>query len=1218
MRLTGKRLVSVGIIGSFLFTGVPPSFALREPQKETKQQRAGLEDALQAKAGNFRGGVASRAATGLEEAFERVKERVSWEFRPEETQGRRELHLNILPNHQELGIKAGKPAVVPAKGGDIFILQTSATGVDFDAKRSDFFLVQLLSSRDGMVVLDRRRGEFDITQFQSHPGGLAVPDRLQVKDSREGQQGRELSKLVFPLGPQGYNGMSIVWDWENGKLEVSNPPYGRLLVYHFEPAAGLEERVSRLMETAADFLDGLATETLSVGNEDRSFQEIVETGFRQYKGSPLPAWLTDREVYYFLGQWESIERLTPDQRRRLPWMGLVSRVLGQASAEGKSLKEEGLLPEVKAVMSSQRRFPSDFPLTEEALLELLTRVRSAARLSTTAGLEERVLRLPENVVKAINAPVHLTAREGIELLKMLIPSEGGTASILVVIDLWSQGNYVERPVTIRREGDGFLYLISRFRGSPGHPEEWERVFDHWSNFFLITETGEIAFYNVSSLGEWRSKSNLKVQEALAKVKGIRTVTFGGLNLPLSPEPRKTGLEETNIRRAARAGSIICFDFFENISGALIDAAIAAGATEFTMNPYSTGNYIRHLLTLSASEGKAKAEELLGVGTDEEWSRFKQGLAQVSAPVGRAILAAMEPSPDVTPQTELALAKVVTQSMLDEAQVVMGMLDGFARDGKSGEEAYWIISKEHFARKIAGRLLPIFQQSQGQTGYVSIEVDPRIEREEFAAQRAIPAYRSPEDWMRDRMQTETADLRDIGPNILVKVPATKAGIATIRLVNANYNTTLAFADDDAKEAIAAHEARKDPAHRVRVSPFVSRNAVYFQEFWGDLLREADGHVCTICNTYAMYKALGPYADGSIWSSLGMKVKGDPGELYAKQVVGVGILNMPPETARDFNGASFVVERKFGVKSLEEIVTGYFQEVQEGKIPSAVKKFPALMEGKVTPQDQARRAVAEWRRIQDSVLDSARLDQVEKRIGELEAKSGKPRSFTREGLAKARARVQAGERVTEKELMRLILKAEGEEKFIIPFQGAVDALQRAIDQTRVGLEEERKSQEPVAGKLEDKAVFVVIPPSPFGPALLRLGTDVYTVAFSLQEALEQGRQGMPSERLIGVVDYLLTTPESYRDSESGVVTVGSFMTLTRGSDVDDDWWNGELREAILNDVKERISRGRRIVVVDSTIDKAELAAILKGFDVDQADIDEVIQAGLEETEYLGQMR
>ncbi|MBI1953079.1 MAG: fructose-bisphosphatase class II [Candidatus Omnitrophica bacterium] len=533
--------------------------------------------------------------------------------------------------------------------------------------------------------------------------------------------------------------------------------------------------------------------------------------------------------------------------------------------------------------------------------------------------------------------------------------------------------------------------------------------------------------------------------------------------PQGPKLDDAGLEESNIAKAKGLGSIFCFDFLENISDGLIEAAIQGGATEFTMNPYSTGNYIQHLLTLATDAGRQKAEALQGIQTTEQWTGFKKevtDLVKAKDKIGLALKAAIEPSPDVKPETELALAKAVAQAMLAEAGVVKGMMEQLSREGKSGEEAYWVITK-YFAGKIARRLKPIFDGSQEKTGYVSIEVDPRIEREDFAESRMEPGAARDRTtrhlWMADRMQTETRDLAGIASNILVKVPDTEAGIATVGVVDANYNVTLAFVDDDGRDAIAAFEKRGDLAHRLRVSPFASRNAVYFEEFWGDLMKEADGsqvidgHACTIANLFDVFEALGSYADGAIWSSLGMKVKGDPGELYARYVVGVGILNAPPETARDFNRASFEIRRWLGEKSLVEILTDYFQAVKEGKVPSATAKFPALMDGSISPEDLARQAVGKWHALRSRPVYQGRLTQVLERVKQLELAAQKPRPFTREALAIVQARLASGEMITEKELMRVVLKKEGEEKFIAPFAGAIKALDAAMQQMKSGLEE-----------------------------------------------------------------------------------------------------------------------------------------------------------------------
>ncbi len=518
-----------------------------------------------------------------------------------------------------------------------------------------------------------------------------------------------------------------------------------------------------------------------------------------------------------------------------------------------------------------------------------------------------------------------------------------------------------------------------------------------------------------------------------------------------------GVEQSNLRKAIELGSIFCFDFLENISDALIEAAMAGGATEFTMNPYSTGNYIQHLITLNTAEGQAWAKKLYLLKEDAaSWVAFKKELEDAAtkppAAVYKAIKAAMEPSPDVKPENERELAQTLIKSMLAESRAVVEMLDKLVKQGVNGEQAYWEISK-YFARKIA-------QKAE----FVSIEVDPRLEREEFA--RSQPGNKDltvPElqQWMATRMKEQARDLAEIAPNILVKVPNSPAGLATVREVNAHFNVTLTFADDDATEAIAAYEARKDPAHILRISPFVSRNAVYFEEFWGGLMEEAgypqrelDGHAATIANMYDIHQALGPYAKGAIWSSLGMKIKGDPGELYARQVIGTGILNVPPETARDFNRAEFVVKKRFWLsetagEGLTSILTGYFSDVYMGKVPSAVAKFPQLASPgpHLSPWQQAGKAAKKWSQLINRPVDSARLGQVEARIGELEAAAGnKKRAFTREAVAIARAMLQAGSAVTEKTLMRLVLKKEGEEKFITPFQGAINLLQTTLDDLR----------------------------------------------------------------------------------------------------------------------------------------------------------------------------
>jgi transaldolase len=88
------------------------------------------------------------------------------------------------------------------------------------------------------------------------------------------------------------------------------------------------------------------------------------------------------------------------------------------------------------------------------------------------------------------------------------------------------------------------------------------------------------------------------------------------------------------------------------------------------------------------------------------------------------------------------------------------------------------------------LLPTWQASNGLDGYVSIEVDPRL------------AYDS-EATIREAMLLQAAVLR---PNVLVKIPATKEGLAAIEEMTArgkSINVTLIFSLDRYAEVVEAY-------------------------------------------------------------------------------------------------------------------------------------------------------------------------------------------------------------------------------------------------------------------------------------------------------------------------------------------------------------------------------------------------------------------------------
>ncbi|MFM2046329.1 MAG: transaldolase [Actinomycetota bacterium] len=110
-------------------------------------------------------------------------------------------------------------------------------------------------------------------------------------------------------------------------------------------------------------------------------------------------------------------------------------------------------------------------------------------------------------------------------------------------------------------------------------------------------------------------------------------------------------------------------------------------------------------------------------------------------------------------------------------------------GTSVEDAYWELVEADI-RGAADLFGPLHEFSGGTDGFVSVEVDPRL---------AGDSHRTISDALalRDRIDR---------PNVMIKVPGTKAGLAAIRTLVAegtNVNVTLIFGLSRYAEVIEAH-------------------------------------------------------------------------------------------------------------------------------------------------------------------------------------------------------------------------------------------------------------------------------------------------------------------------------------------------------------------------------------------------------------------------------
>ncbi|AHJ69425.1 bifunctional transaldolase/phosoglucose isomerase [Granulibacter bethesdensis] len=216
---------------------------------------------------------------------------------------------------------------------------------------------------------------------------------------------------------------------------------------------------------------------------------------------------------------------------------------------------------------------------------------------------------------------------------------------------------------------------------------------------------------------------------------------------------------------------------------------------------------------------------------------------------------------------------------------------------------------------ADQLYPVWEQTKGQDGYISLEVSPYL------------ALRTQDTIDEARRLWQTVDK----PNLMIKVPGTEAGVPAIETLIAdgiNINVTLLFSlkayDAVAWAYIKGLEARaakgEDISHIASVASFfVSRIDASVEkeverklkagEGDADVLRSLQGKVA-IANAkmaYQHYKKLiadprwkaleakGAHPQRLLWASTGVKSKDLPDTLYVETLIGANTVNtMPPAT------------------------------------------------------------------------------------------------------------------------------------------------------------------------------------------------------------------------------------------------------------------------------------------------------------------------------------
>ena len=222
-----------------------------------------------------------------------------------------------------------------------------------------------------------------------------------------------------------------------------------------------------------------------------------------------------------------------------------------------------------------------------------------------------------------------------------------------------------------------------------------------------------------------------------------------------------------------------------------------------------------------------------------------------------------------------------------------------RSGLDDEAIAWHVT-DHLVTEIENLLLPVFERTGGNDGYVSFELDPLIED---------PSVAMPHD-ERVRRYIELGKRWSSGhPNRMIKVPATPAGIAALTPLAAAgiaLNVTLLFSRRQyvaARSAILAgiQQAGIERPYKSVYSIFVSRLDVFAESNIAGLSKAA-AQTVGILNAKRIWAENRsfwaehqlPLQQEIVFASTGVKDPTLPDWYYVEALAGGDIQTNPPAT------------------------------------------------------------------------------------------------------------------------------------------------------------------------------------------------------------------------------------------------------------------------------------------------------------------------------------
>jgi transaldolase len=283
-------------------------------------------------------------------------------------------------------------------------------------------------------------------------------------------------------------------------------------------------------------------------------------------------------------------------------------------------------------------------------------------------------------------------------------------------------------------------------------------------------------------------------------------------------------------------------------------------------------------------------------------------------------------------------------------------------GQSDEDVAWNLT-DRLVREAQAVFLPVWEQTKGNDGYVSFELDPLLE--DSAAN--IPHAE------RVRRYVELGKKWSAGhKNRMIKVPATPAGLDALEPLSAagvTLNVTLVFSPRQytaAREAIwRGAQKRSDLSTFKSVySIFVSRVDIYTEKHVSQLSAAAQGLVGIVNakqiwldNTQWWAAKKLPLAQEMIFASTGTKKPEDPSWKYVDAFAGSDIETNPPATNEAVEKSGRTFSRQVDKLPAKEVLDEIASKVDMAKMEAVlmeegVKKF-------ADPQKVLLKTIAEKR-------------------------------------------------------------------------------------------------------------------------------------------------------------------------------------------------------------------------------------------------------------------